>query len=89
MAGTDPPGLNDNPAGDGVTANDPSDADGGTNDLQNYPQIQSAGFGPAGTRITLTLDTMPSSEILVDFHATSACDGRNTARPSTRSVPRG
>ncbi len=64
-------------AGDGVTANDPLDADTGSNGLQNYPLIQSAvPASPSGTEIVGTLDSKPSTSYALDFFANPACAGR-------------
>jgi hypothetical protein len=58
--------------GDGVTANDPLDADTGPNNLQNYPVLTVAG-AIAGT-IQGTLDSAPSTQYEVDFYASYACN---------------
>jgi hypothetical protein len=63
--------------GDGVTANDPLDADGGPNTRQNYPIIASAvPTAPSGTQVQGTLDSAPSTAYLLDFYASPSCEAR-------------
>ncbi len=49
--------------GGGVTENDPGDADGGTNNLQNFPEIQSADYDEESGQIAVTylVDTDPAN----------------------------
>ncbi len=70
----------DNMAGgspDGVTPNDPGDADTGGNNLQNFPLItQVEHLGPQGagsTRIVGTLGSAPSTTFELDFYENSSC----------------
>ena len=58
---------------DGVTPNDPGDADTGPNQLQNYPVIIAAEFGTA-TRVVGTLNSTPETEFVLDFYANAAAD---------------
>lgn len=59
---------------DGVTPNDPGDADAGPNGLQNFPVVTSA--SPNGNNITIigSLNSTPSKQYRLEFFAGSACD---------------
>jgi hypothetical protein len=59
---------------DGVTANDPGDADTGHNDLQNYPVLATAESTGGTTTVTGSLDSLPNGIFLVSFYASSSCD---------------
>ena len=52
--------------------NDPGDADGGANQLQNFPIIQSVTTG-ATTHIVGKLDSTPSMTFDLDFYANASC----------------
>ena len=54
-----------------VTRNDPNDPDTGANNLQNYPVLTAV---LDGTTIVGTLDSIPSSDITIDFYASAVCD---------------
>ena len=54
--------------GDGSTANDPADLDGGANDLQNGPEIDDV--TPSG--VEWELETVPSTTYRLEFYA---CEG--------------
>jgi hypothetical protein len=60
--------------GDGVTPNDLNDADQGSNNLQNFPVINS--FNSAGGQTTIqgSLNSIASTTYAIDFYACSACD---------------
>lgn len=60
--------------GDGVTANDLTDADTGANDLQNFPILTSASSVGGSTTIAFTLNSEPSSTYRVDFYSSASCD---------------
>jgi hypothetical protein len=67
--------LEDNNAG-GVTANDPGDGDGGTNELQNYPMITSVVLGASTTHIEGLLNSTESSQFDIDLFSNPACQPR-------------
>lgn len=55
---------------DGVTANDPGDADAGPNELQNFPVLSAArGSGADGA-----LESAPGASFTVQLFASDACD---------------
>src|SRR5262249_25841189 len=58
---------------DGVTPNDPGDADMGSNNLQNFPAITPQHGGPT-TAVSGTLDTTASQSFTIDFYASGAAD---------------
>ncbi len=63
--------------GDGVTANDALDVDGGPNSRQNYPIVISAvPSAPSGTHVEGTLDSTASTNYTLDFYANPPCEGR-------------
>src|SRR5437773_3461669 len=63
---------------DGVTPNDPLDADTGPNNLQNFPILTSAvisGSSPAVLTVDGTLQSSPNKFVLIDFFADAdPCD---------------
>lgn len=64
---------------DGLTANDPLDADTGVNGLQNFPLLFSAdSSGGAQTAVTGFVNTSPSTPLVIDFY--SADVANNEAR---------
>jgi CSLREA domain-containing protein len=72
-------GLGIDLLGDGVTPNDPGDLDGGPNENQNFPVIQSVGIIPGGnpldvSGVTLTLDSLADTVFRVEVFASAACD---------------
>ncbi len=66
--------------GDGVTANDVGDGDGGTNGLQNFPLISTVEhLGPQGTgstRIVGSLNSTASTTYDLEFFANGSCANR-------------
>jgi hypothetical protein len=58
----------------GVTPNDPGDADGGANQLQNFPVLTSAGTTGAVTTVAGTLNSQAGTSYRLEFFANSACD---------------
>ena len=69
-------GLGINLGTDGVTANDPGDADTGPNGLQNFPDLASAvrssSNGQVTTSISGNLNSSPNSSFAVEFFASSS-----------------
>ena len=55
--------------GDGVTANDPGDPDGGANDLQNHPVITSAVWEGDRVDVAGTIHTRPNTAARIDLYA--------------------
>jgi CSLREA domain-containing protein len=70
----------------GVTANDALDADGGANDLQNFPQFTIQ----VNTTIAGELDSEPSQDYEIDIYSSPACDasgnGEGRAFVETKTV---
>jgi parallel beta-helix repeat protein len=58
---------------DGVTANDPGDADIGPNGLQNYPVVTSAIRDATTTRIQGTLNSVANAPFTLRFYGSGAC----------------
>ncbi len=60
----------------GVTANDPKDADTGPNNLQNFPLPYYAvnETGATGTFVELNFNSAPSGTFHLEFFASGACD---------------
>jgi parallel beta-helix repeat protein len=63
----------------GPTPNDPLDADGGPNQLQNDPQIIAA----TATRFTWELDSEASTDYRLDFFASDTCDPSGSGEGQT------
>jgi parallel beta-helix repeat protein len=64
-------------APEGVTPNDPADADAdaGPNGLQNWPVLNAAFGASGGTTVTGTFQTEPDSLFELAFYASASCDG--------------
>ncbi len=58
----------------GVTPNDPGDADPGSNDLQNFPVLQSAALNGTTLTVTGTLNSTPNTPFFLEFFASAAGD---------------
>ncbi|MBA3870040.1 MAG: DUF11 domain-containing protein [Anaerolineae bacterium] len=58
----------------GITANDVGDNDAGGNGLQNAPVISSV-VSRDNTTISGTLNSAPNRDYIIEFFASSACDG--------------
>jgi len=68
-------GLGIDLGNDGVTPNDPGDADTGPNFLQNYPELLSAVLLSDGTtRVRVKLDVQPNDTYSVDLYSNEAAD---------------
>ncbi|MFC1540089.1 kelch repeat-containing protein [Gemmatimonadota bacterium] len=64
-------------AGDGATLNDvgpPPDADAGPNNLQNFPVIQSASYGPQGVTVLISLKSQPEATYSAQIYANAEAD---------------
>ena len=59
---------------DGVTPNDPDDADAGANDLQNFPTVTNATTNGVTTTVSFTLKSTPSTLFHVNLYLSPACD---------------
>lgn len=70
--------------GDGVTANDSGDGDGGPNNLQNFPVIASAETAAGlGTSITGSLNSTAATSFRIEFFTNPACDGLGNGEGET------
>jgi hypothetical protein len=69
-------GLGFDLVGDGVTPNDPCDADDGPNHLQNFPIITSVTPNASTTTIQGILNSTASTMFEIDLYATAACINR-------------
>jgi hypothetical protein len=67
-------GLGIDLEGDGVTPNDPGDADTGANNLQNFPLLTSAVNANGGPVVRGTLNSTPSTSFLLQFFANTTAD---------------
>jgi uncharacterized repeat protein (TIGR01451 family) len=59
---------------DGVTANDPGDADAGPNNLQNYPVLTGVSTNGDNTSIQGTLNSTPGTAFKLEFFSNTACN---------------
>jgi parallel beta-helix repeat protein len=59
---------------DGITANDPDDADAGANDLQNVPTITSASTNGTAINVAGSLASQPRTTFAVELFASPTCD---------------
>ena len=59
----------------GVTANDATDADTGSNNLQNFPLLSAAARNETEIGVHGTLNGNADTEYIIDFYSNSACDG--------------
>ena len=58
----------------GVTANDPNDADSGANNLQNFPLLTSVTSVGSNTTIQGSLNSTPNTTFQIDFYTSAALD---------------
>jgi hypothetical protein len=58
---------------EGVTPNDPGDADTGANNLQNYPVLTSAVVAAGSATISGTINTNAASTLRLEFFANAVC----------------
>jgi titin len=65
-------GLGIDLGGDGVTPNTPGGPHTGPNHLQNFPVLQAAFSGAAGTTIRGTFNSTPTSGFYLEFYANAA-----------------
>ena len=67
-------GLGFDLGNDGVTPNDPADADTGPNNRQNYPVLSSVQTNGVQTTIQGTLDSIPGATFTIQFFGNNAAD---------------
>ncbi len=68
-------GLGVDLAPNGVTANDPGDADAGANDLQNFPVLHAAALnGDGDADVAWSLDSAADTLYRIEFFASDSCD---------------
>ena len=67
-------GLGIDLGADGITANDPQDADTGANGLQNFPVIVTATATASGVTVAGTFNSLPSVNFTLDFYANDTID---------------
>ncbi len=67
-------GLGINLGADGVTPNDPMDADSGPNNLQNFPVLSSAINNGSSTTVRGTLNSAANTQFVVEFFSNTSCD---------------
>jgi hypothetical protein len=67
-------GLGVDLRGDGVTANDPGDADTGPNDLQNFPVLDSALITGGVTIVSGSLNSTADTTFVIDLYESASCD---------------
>jgi uncharacterized repeat protein (TIGR01451 family) len=65
------------------TPNDSGDADTGANNLQNFPVITSTVPGSGTVAVSGTLNSAASSTFLLEFFASTACDGSGNGEGQT------
>lgn len=70
----DPDGLGIDLGGDGVTPNDPEDADAGPNGLQNSPTLSTVRTSGETTVVRGTLDSTPNTAFGIEFFSSPTAD---------------
>jgi len=68
---------------DGVTANDPCDADSGPNNLQNFPVLTSATSVGGSTTIQGTLNSTASTAYAIEFFTNEICNPSGNGEGNT------
>ncbi|HEX8255720.1 MAG TPA: Calx-beta domain-containing protein [Thermoanaerobaculia bacterium] len=68
---------------EGVTPNDPLDADAGPNGLQNHPRLAHAITQNAEVIVTGVLESTPSTEFIIDFYTSPSADPSGYGEGST------
>jgi CSLREA domain-containing protein len=78
----DPASLGIDLGEDGVTANDPGDADDAThpNRLQNYPVLSGAVTDTTSTLVAGTIDTTPGATLRIELFSSAACGSSGTGQ---------
>ncbi len=76
-------GLGIDLGSDGVTANDPGDADAGPNNLQNYPILSAASSNGVSTAVRGSLNSSPATSFMIEFFASPVCDGSGNGEGQT------
>lgn len=66
--------LGDAAGGDGVTLNDDGDGDDGSNNLQNFPALESVTFSPGTVTVNGNINTFASGTYQLQFFASKAAD---------------
>jgi hypothetical protein len=67
-------GLGIDLGGNGVTANDTKDPDGGPNSLQNFPVLTNVMTNGTVTSITGTLNSTPGTTFTIDYYSSPTAD---------------
>jgi len=67
-------GLGIDLGGDGVTLNDNNDGDGGANQRQNFPQLNSFSTTSTQISIAVTLNSTPNTTFTLDFYSSPEAD---------------
>ena len=60
--------------GNGVTANDPNDGDGGGNALQNFPVLTGGSYDGTTLSVTGSINSTVNTPFRIEFYASSAAD---------------
>lgn len=66
--------------GDGITVNDPGDADTGSNNLQNFPVITAAALSDLESVVQSSLNSTPNTQFTLQFFSNRACNGVGLGR---------
>lgn len=76
-------GLGIDLQGDGITANDPGDADTGANNFQNYPELSEVATGTGSTTVEGGLSGAASTTYDLDFYVNPSCDASGAGEGKT------